>query len=447
MKLRTIALAIILAFPTTGLLTNAAAQSSAESRIEQLEKALKAMQEEIQKLKQEQKDQKNTIEANQKEAVSAGDISGSFRVPGSDTSIKVYGFAELAGWRDNKSVPGFGDFSSAVSGQPLEGTPGGERKGNTKLTARTSRLGVEASAPTQYGPLSAKVEFDFATVESAADEIGRQAYTNSYRPRLRHAYGQFGPFLFGQTWSTFMDVDTLPETLDFNGVNASPFIRQPMFRYTYATQNAGSFSFAIENPDSLVYSTPGGITDNFDRRPDFIARWDMSRDWGSFNVRLLSTEFRIDDGAGLKASRGGWGVGLGAFVKMWGDDFLTLQYTNGRGLGRYMVSIDGAGFDAANNRILLEEAWGLLGGYQHKFDATLRANLVYAYQRTKQNDYVNEFAGLGNNRRLDQAHANLIWTPIKNVDLGIEYLWGQRKTFDGHKGQMDRLMGSAKFNF
>ncbi len=463
MKLKTIPLALAAA----GWLysSTAIAQQTSEQRMQQLETQVRTLMQQLEELKGEQAkakampaspapanaltDLKNQVESNQKEAVVGGDIPGSFRVPGSDTSIRVYGFAEMTAWRDSKGATEF-DFSSATAFQPLNGSPDANRTGNMKFGARTSRLGVEASTPTKYGALGAKVEFDFATdagntLGSTASQAGREAYTNSFRPRLRQGYVSLGPWTFGQTWSTFMDLDTLPETLDFNGLPASPFVRQPMIKYAYATPNYGTFTAALENSVSFVTDAGSARADNFDKRPDVIVRYDKSQDWGSWNARLLNTEYRINDGAGLSAKRSGYGFGLGATIKTRGDDFFTVQYTDGNGLGRYNISFaDAAVYDAANNKILFEKARGIVLGYQAKFSSTMRANVAYAVQTAQNNDFA---ALVGNNRKITQGHINFIWTPVKNFDLGTEYLWGTRETFGGGTGKLSRVMGSAKYSF
>ena len=40
--------------------------------------------------------------------------------------------------------------------------------------------------------------------------------------RLRHAYGSYGGLLAGQTWSTFVDDDNFPNTIDFESPMAFP---------------------------------------------------------------------------------------------------------------------------------------------------------------------------------------------------------------------------------
>ena len=51
------------------------------------------------------------------------------------------------------------------------------------------------------------------------------------------------------------------------------------------------------------------------------------------------------------------------------------------------------------------------------------------------------------NKTLGQLFVNLIYSPIKNVELGGEVIYGQRKTFAGDTGTMSRfdLMGRYSF--
>lgn len=93
-------------------------------------------------------------------------------------------------------------------------------------------------------------------------------------------------------------------------------------------------------------------------------------------------------------------------------------------------------------------------GYQYKASDILRFNFVGGWQRNFDNAYT-DFAlanGLGSgrygiNRSMYQLHAGLIYNPVKNVDLGLEYILGQRKTLTGEKGDLSRLNMLARYTF
>ncbi len=185
-------------------------------------------------------DRIEALEVKSGDAVVKGDIGGSFRLPGSETSLRIYGFAEGHAIHDLKAA-GPSDTFTDLMFQPLDGSGG--QKGKTKFTAQTSRFGFESSTPTELGAFNTKVEMDFYSYGSG----------NRNRLRLRHAYGEYAGFLVGQTWSTFMDLDDLPETVDFNGPIGAPFSRRTMVRYTYADAKAGyKLTAALRRPGRPV---------------------------------------------------------------------------------------------------------------------------------------------------------------------------------------------------
>lgn len=403
----------------------------------------------------------DAIELKQKDAVVAGDIPGSFRLPGSDTSIKLYGYAELNAIHEFKGDNSDNDYSTFTPYAPINGTTA--RKGQTLIHARTSRLGLEASTPTAFGPMGVKIEGDFNNdprTGNAASGLTKgailtQQATNSYGFRLRQAYGTFAGFTVGQTWSTFMDLDNSPETVDFNGPIGSTFIRQGLIRYTYNAPDIGGLTVALENPVSYAYDATGAVvTDGLSTSPDVVLRWDKGFDWGNVSVRGVTQEVKVVN-SNVDAAKRGYGLGATTLLKMrGGQDMLSLAVTYGSGIGRYFNYIEGAFVDEANNKILTERVVGLVAGYQFKATDTLRYNFVGGWQQNYSNAYT-EFAqanGLGSgqygiNKSVYQLHAGLIYNPVKNVDLGAEYIHGQRKTLAGEKGDLSRFNLMARYTF
>ncbi len=44
------------------------------------------------------------------------------------------------------------------------------------------------------------------------------------------------------------------------------------------------------------------------------------------------------------------------------------------------------------------------------------------------------------------TNGNLIYSPVKPIDIGIEYIWGQRENKNGQTGHASRLMFSVKWH-
>jgi len=53
----------------------------------------------------------------------------------------------------------------------------------------------------------------------------------------------------------------------------------------------------------------------------------------------------------------------------------------------------------------------------------------------------------GENKELSLAHANLIWSPVAFVDIGIEGGWGHRVVATNLKGDMWALQTALRFRF
>jgi len=358
------------------------------------------------------------LEIKSKDAVVQGDIGGGFRLPGSDTSVRLYGYAEANLIHDFKAFAGPDNFTN-LSFQPLDNS--GSPKGRTKLTAETSRFGFETSTPTGAGTFNTKLEMDFYSYGSG----------NRNRLRLRHAYGEYAGWLIGQTWSTFMDLDDLPETVDFNGPIGAPFSRRTMIRYTYADPQArNKFTFALEDPEDQF----GGGSAN-EKMPQLIARFDKSFDWGAVNVRLLAHEKRSST-----QTKRGYGIGVGGSYKLTDKDLLMGQYTRVDGDVDQLYGSNGYAIDAETGAISFDKNQGLVLGYAKTFSDQLRGSVVLGLNRGKT-------AQAADNRTLRQFHLGMIYSPLKNVELGSELILGERKTFNDEKGTMSRfdLMGRYSF--
>ncbi len=416
--------------------------------IDEMRAEMKKMREELNELKKARAaeakpadssgwgDRIEALEVKAKDAVVAGDIGGGLRIPGSETSLRIYGYAEAHAIHDFKqsSSP---DLFTDLTFQPLNNSGG--QTGKTKFTAETSRFGFETSTPTSLGTFNTKVEADFYSYGG----------DNRNRLRLRHAYGEYGGWLIGQTWSTFMDLDDSPETVDFNTAIGAPFSRRTMIRYTYGDAKAGyKFSFAAEDPEDQF----GGGSAN-ERMPQLVARFDKTFDWGAINVRALAHEKRS-----FSQTKRGFGGGVGGSYKLTDKDLLMGQYTYVEGdvdqlYGSNGYSIDTDKFDdkgvqthVGTGAFTFDKNQGLVLGYARTFSDQLRGSFVLGFNRGK--TALSTIDPLiPDNKTLGQLFVNLIYSPIKNVELGGEVIYGQRKTFAGDTGTMSRfdLMGRYSF--
>jgi hypothetical protein len=345
-------------------------------------------------------------------------IPGGILIPGTTTSVHLYGIAEAHAIHDVKqsSSP---DVFSDLTFQPLNSAGG--QTGKTQFTAETSRIGFESSTPAPHGPITTKIEADFYSYGTDNRNVFR----------LRHAYGEYDGWLVGQTWSTFMDVDDLPETIDFNGPIGAPFSRRAMVRYAFGDATTSALvTFAAEDPVDQF----GGGSAN-ERMPQLVARLDKTFSWGAVNLRAMTHEKR----SAIETKRG-YGFATGGSVKLSDKDSLMGQYTYVDGDVDALYGSNGYAVDTQTGAIGFDKNQGLVIGYAHVFSDKLRGNIATGFNRGKT-------AQAADNRTLEEAFFNLIYSPVKEVDLGGEWIYGSRRTFADGTGTLSRFDLMARYSF
>lgn len=373
------------------------------------------------------------VEKKQPTSVVQGDMPGSYKLPGSDTSLKLYGLVRGDVMHDFKATAPNDNFNNLPL-QPLDNS--GAPTGKTKLTAELSRFGIRTSTPTASGAFTTRLEADFYSY--CGSSLNGNA-CNRDRLRIRHAYGEYRGVLIGQTWSTFMDVSTLPETLDLNGPIGAPSWRRTMVRYTYEIDPSTQIAVALEEPRA----SSNGVTA---KSPDVVARVDKSfGNTAALNLRLISHDTRADAGY----SKRGSGVGIGASYNPGSADALVAQWSYVQGNGDLMWGSNG---DAdTGSAILLDRSAGVNFGWTHTFSPQWRTNAIFGMTRSRAGtDFATAYGASGQfgaNKNLRQVYLNAFYTPVTNVDFGVEYTWGRRKTFADEVGTMSRLAFMGRYSF
>lgn len=333
----------------------------------------------------------------------------------------ISGFVKLDATHD-RTATAPNDFYANLPEQPLSGS--GAPRGTTRFTAQATRIALDGVTRINGQPLTARIETDFYA-------YGNTALQN--RLRLRRAYAEYGGWMLGINASTFVDIEALPETLDLNGPIGSPSARKGQVRYQWTRDSGLSFALAAEDPEAGA------------RMPNLIARVDQTILGGSFNLRYMAHEKRavVD---GLVHSRRGRGVGLGINYKPNDAHLLTAQYTDMQGDFDYLIGANG--FVGTSEGVLLDRSQGLVVGWTYTANSRWRGTLSYGLIRSTAPAAFQAADGLWlDNRSLQQAHLNVIYSPVPAVDLGIELILGQRKNFQRQTGDLERLLLSGKVAF
>ena len=147
---------------------------------------------------------------------------GWFTLPDGQTQVKLYGSVRADATYDFKGTNAdTTNINNPTNKVPLNSANATEDALN--VTAATTRFGLDFSRPSDIGEITGKIEADF---------MGSSGTNGTGSLRVRHAYVNVGKWLAGQTTSPFVNVDTAPETVDFNGPMGYGLTRTVQVRYT-----------------------------------------------------------------------------------------------------------------------------------------------------------------------------------------------------------------------
>ncbi|WP_085340507.1 DcaP family trimeric outer membrane transporter [Aquidulcibacter paucihalophilus] len=368
------------------------------------------------------------------------------------TTVKLGGFlkttVDFTRWND-------GDVATGNLGRDFylpQSTPiSGQRESlDNDFNAKQTRLWLTTETAVNGHVLKGYVEGDFQTSPGTQ---GNERTTNGYNFALRRAYIQYDRFTFGEDWTTFQNVATLPESTDYIGPTESiVFARQALVRYSYPLSKTTTLHLAVENPEtaSANLGSPTLIENDDDSVPDFIVRLNHSFATGEVSVAGIARRLSVDNGAIGDVSSG---YGLSVTGKMTLDTAKRYEWkfmaTYGSGIGRYV------GLNFAPDAVFVPATGQLknveiLGGYSAikvNWTPKLRSTLTGSIQ-TVDYDSGLALASLANfNKQAWSVSANLFYSPIKGVDLGAEYRHGVREVVSGADGSLDRLEFLAKYSF
>ncbi|MDH2523702.1 DcaP family trimeric outer membrane transporter [Acinetobacter baumannii] len=298
---------------------------------------------------------------------------------------------------------------------------------NDKLraTAKTTRLGLDFTAPVNGAKVGGKIEVDFAGTNDGL--------------RIRHAYLTYNDWLFGQTTSNFLS-NHAPEMIDFSTNIGGGTKRVPQVRYNYKLGPATQLFVSAEKADSST-STAGDLKY---RLPALTAKITQgyAEGRGSASARVLVENYKSELADDEKT---GWGVAVGTDFKVSDPLKLFADASYVVGDNTYLYGSNSA-YVVDGNSIEQNEFVAVQVGGTYKILPNLRSTLAYGAQFSDDGtDYARLNASA--NEKVQQAWINFIYTPVKPIDLGVEYVNGKRDTFAGKSYKDNRIGLMAKYSF
>jgi hypothetical protein len=371
---------------------------------------------------------------------------GEARAASQEPRVEVYGFIQLDAIYDfNRSDP---SWTAALrpSRIPVNcpGDPGCGKDGETTFSVRQSRFGVNGFIPTGLGELKTKFEIDMFGVGVNAGQT---------TIRLRHAYGEIGQFLAGQTNSLFMDGDVFPNTIEYWGPSGMIFFRNVQARWTFLKQDGTKAAVALEGPGSAIDAGQINVVDpalaanvkSWNKYPDLTGQYRMDGPWGHIQAAAILRWLGYDtpDGS-VSGNKTGWGLNFSGAVNTVGKDKVLVQLAYGEGIANYFN--DGGVDLAPKSSTGGAEALPILGLllYYDKYWSEKWSSSI-GYSVTQQDNSGGQTATAFNKGQY--ASVNLLHYPAKNVMVGGEFIWGKLDLNNGNSADDSRVQFSSKFNF
>lgn len=384
--------------------------------------------------------------------------------------IKADGWYDVNGYQKNSI---YGLDAAAI---PLVGTNdiNAHKKGNFNYSLTGSQLYADVHKKFFQRDLRGYLEIDFAGNNSPT--------SNSYSPRIRHAYVEGCGWLVGQTWYTFSDENAFINTFD----NLYGTGRQVTIRYTHNFSNHWSLAAGLDRPNTQIYQfavdsstgetdpTYTGFFDNGDSNgaaksqyPDAALKLKYTFDSGYICLRGvlrdLQVSIKMDDNDSLKSykkSRMGWGVGISSNYQFCHYFTFLIQGNFGEGIGRYIDDLDNSNtFDSVfvypttpsaesdesyRPHYKLVKAWNIMGGFTWNFTDKIFSNLGASYTRLKKPGGLGDLQAVDFQRSLQRYTWNVGYKLLPNTTTGLEVMHYRRKSGipEGFHGKDTRILAS-----
>lgn len=403
------------------------------------------------------------LQANQVSPYPAGFIA----IPGSNSAIKIGGRVRMDGVYNpgNSGSTSGGNMSARTL--PIKGSdPKAGRSGHFNGTAQGSQLEINSLSKTNKGDIKAKIQFDFfgATSNGA---LGSASTSTHYGLRLRQAFAEWNNLIVGQTETNFQDTDLMPQPLDNVGELAT-VQRRPQVRWT---QKVGDLKLSVSaergNTDytNQYLANPDNSTYGKSSLPDLTARLRYEGKMGFVSLAGIYRQLQVnvakndiiatvgtttnraavDYGAKVSA----WGINLAGKLITKGKSNVYSRITIGDGLG-YLVedatgcsaylqvptatSIGGTSASPLRYAPRFDTATVTNGviGYAHWWTDAFRTNIGGSYTKIKHSPFIPKLTATAQaNARVKKAVVNAIYSPVKNIDIGLELMYAVRETISG----------------
>lgn len=418
---------------------------------------------------------------------------GFIPVPGTNTYIRLYGYADMkiAATRHEKAS----GYTSSISMFPdhisYDGI-GNEQETEYNFIATDSRFGIETFSLATFNdkeyPLKVLLEFDLSGGGNGSTTIN-----STYQLKIRHAYMGFGPFILGMTTSAFVDPFASGEIFG-PGITGSTTKRMPQIRYVKSVNDKLELRFALERTATdYWYASKPGTKDTTITHKNTFSPWKKEADnqyhsadvlpagvialtyktdKGHFGFGALARYLRLSsnlsetrDGQTIKNARSeskfGYGARISGSYKISDKDTIFGSATIGDAIGLYIsdtrgysIFVDHKSDDFSDFKLKSQSAFGAVAGIRHIWSKkyNLRSTVTAGYTHIGICDAFKQAIALSKNhlevtRKLFSVVGNIAMNPFPKLVLALEYGYGKKSLLDRRSANCQYFLFDTRLSF
>ncbi|MEG2177724.1 MAG: hypothetical protein RRY15_02465 [Bacteroidales bacterium] len=319
---------------------------------------------------------------------------------------------------------------------PMDQTPGNE--GLVQLGAQTSTLAI-----------------NFVGLPGTKHQIG--AYFNinfsntNYAPAIINAYATYFGFKIGMAFSLYTDLMAGPPTIDFQGPNSWTLLPNAVLDYEYKFNKHWGVGIGIEMPiasyttNTMTYAVNQKVPDI----PAYVQySWQNGSSWIRLSGIIRNMQYR-DVLAKENHNNVGWGAKLSGSALLFKNLTSFYQIAYGSGASSYFQDLYGMQMDMLpnphhNGKLANVNSWGAYLGLQYNFTKDIFASCTYSIVQANptQGYYAGDLY-----KSAQYVVGNVFWNVNSVIQLGLEYIWGDRQNMDHNYKSNNRIQTMIQVSF
>lgn len=270
-----------------------------------------------------------------------------------------------------------------------------------------------------------------------------------YGLSLKQAYLRVGYVTAGLANSTFTDGEAGTPGIDDQGPSGEVSQKNVLVRYAPHFNSHFSGAIGVEMP-AATYTTNTSTAKINQRIPDLPAY--IQYEWGGGNSHIrLSGLLRNLSYRDLATARNhfvtGWSVQLSGIAHLTKDFYVYYQGAYGHGYAAYVNDLKDNGFDLIYSTTEGKMKAPAMSNYEFgaRYDVTPNCFMTLAYSEAR--TFKQSYLGSDTYKSGRYLAVNAFYSPVSDLTVGVEYLYGRRKDYSGETGRANRIMALLQYNF